>query len=234
MSIHIGAEKDKIAPRVIMPNDPNRAHYIADKYLQDAKLVNVVGGMLAYTGKYKDVDVTVFSCGIGLGSIGVYSYELFNDYDVESVLHIGTANSYTEEIKTNDLLLADSAYSNTVYDDEAGIENVDIFNSSFELNALVQDTAALKNIPLKTGRVHTTVAYYTESKDYTEFINKGCNVVEMETFSLLFNAKKFKRKATSLLIIANNLVSPEEVDKTKREEKYNEMIKLALESIIKK
>ena len=233
-TVHIESNKEDIAPRVLMPGDPNRAHYIAKKFLKDAVLVNKVRGELAYTGKYKDVDVTIFSSGMGVGSMGIYSYELFNDYDVQTIIRIGTAGAYSPDLKLYDILLADSAYSNTIYDDEAGIENVDVLNSSFELNSVIQDTAAVKGIKLTQGRVHTSVAFYTENKDYTKYTDKGCLAVEMETFALLFNAKKFKRQATALLTISDNLVTHEIMDSTQRERTLDEMIVLALESIIKK
>jgi purine-nucleoside phosphorylase len=233
-TVHIESKKEDIAPRVLMPGDPNRAHYIAQKFLTDARLVNKVRGELAYTGKYKDVDVTIFSSGMGVGSMGIYSYELFNDYDVQSIIRIGTAGAYTPDLKLYDVLLADSAYSNTIYDDEAGIENVDILNSSFELNSLIMDTAALKGIKLTQGRVHTSVAFYSENKDYSRYTDKGCLAVEMEAFALFFNAKKFKRQATALLTISDNLVTHEIMDSTQREKTLDNMILLALDSIIKK
>ena len=90
MTVHIEAEKGQIAKRVLMPGDPNRAKYIADKYLNNVKLVNSLRGELAFTGTYKDVEVTIFSSGMGIGSMGIYSYELFNDYDVDSIIRIGT------------------------------------------------------------------------------------------------------------------------------------------------
>ena len=95
MTVHIEAEKGQIAKRVLMPGDPNRAKYIADKYLNNVKLVNSLRGELAFTGTYKDVEVTIFSSGMGIGSMGIYSYELFNDYDVDSIIRIGTAGSYS-------------------------------------------------------------------------------------------------------------------------------------------
>ena len=234
MTVHIESKKEEIAPRVLMPGDPNRACYIAKKFLTDAKLVNTVRGELAFTGKYKDVDVTIFSSGMGIPSMGIYSYELFNDYDVQTIIRIGTAGAYVEDLKLYDILLADSAYSQTVFDDEAGIENIEILNSSFELNSLIQDTAAVKGIKLKPGRVHTTSAFYSESKDYSKFTEKGCLAVEMETYALLFNAKKFKRQATALLTISDNLITHEVMNSEQREKTLDEMITLALESIIKK
>ena len=233
MTVHIESTKEDIAPRVLMPGDPNRAHYIASKYLKDAKLVNRVRGELAYTGTYKDVPVTIFSSGMGIGSMGIYSYELFNDYDVEKIIRIGTAGSYKEDLKVYDIVVADSAYSNTCYDEEAGIENIDTINSSFELNSTIIDTAALKNIKVTTGRLHTSLAFYTESKDYTKYTDLGCVAVEMEAYALLFNAKKFKKQATAIVTISDNLITHEEINSEERERKLDEMIMLALESIIK-
>ena len=101
-TVHIGCEVGDIAPRVLMPGDPNRAHYIADKFLENARLVNTVRGELAFTGKYRGVDVTVFSSGMGVGSMGIYSYELYNDFNVQAIIRIGTAGSYKEDLKLYD------------------------------------------------------------------------------------------------------------------------------------
>lgn len=233
MTVHIEAEKGQIAKRVLMPGDPNRAKYIADKYLNNVKLVNSLRGELAFTGTYKDVEVTIFSSGMGIGSMGIYSYELFNDYDVDSIIRIGTAGSYSEDLKVYDLLVADSCYSKTYFDEEAGKENVEIINSSGDLNGIIMKTAALKRIDAKLGRVHTTEAFYTENKDYTPFIELGCKAVEMECYALFYNAKKFLKKATAILTISDNLITHEEIDAKEREQKLDDMIFLALESIIK-
>ena len=233
-TVHIGAQKEDIAPRVLMPGDPNRAKYIAEHYLENPKLVNEVRAEYAYTGTYKGVPVTIFSSGMGIGSMGIYSYELFNDYDVQAIIRIGTAGSYKEDLKVYDMLLADSAYSDTCYDEEAGIENIEILNSSFELNSLILDTATMRGTKLRQGRVHTSLAFYTASNDFSKYTNKGCQVVEMETYALLFNAKKFKRQATALLTVSDNLITHELIDSEAREKKMDEMITLALESIIKK
>ena len=233
-TVHIESNKEDIAPRVLMPGDPNRAYYIASKYLENAKLVNKVRGELAYTGTYKGVSVTIFSSGMGIPSMGIYSYELFNDYDVESIIRIGTAGAYTEDLKVYDLLLADSAYSLTSFDEESGPENMEIINTSSELNSVIMNTARVKGINLKTGRVHTSEAFYSDSKDFTKYTDMGCLAVEMETFALMYNANKFMRKATALLTISDNLVTHELIDSKAREQKLDEMIVLALESIIKK
>ncbi len=233
MTVHIEADKTEIAKRVLMPGDPNRATYIANKYLTNVKCVNKVRGELAYTGYYKGVEVTVFSSGMGIPSAGIYSYELFNDYDVDTIIRIGTAGSYTEELKLYDILVADSAYSLTYFDEEAGREDIEIINSSGDLNGVILNTARIRGIDAKVGRVHTSLAFYTENKDYQKFIDLGCKAVEMETYAILYNAKKFYKKATSILTISDNLITHEEINSEEREKKLDEMIVLALESIIK-
>lgn len=233
MTVHIEAEKGQIAKKVLMPGDPNRALYIANKYLENPKCVNRLRGELAFTGKYKGVPVTIFSSGMGIGSMGIYSHELFNDYDVDEIIRIGTAGSYTEDFKLYDILVADSSYSKTYFDEEAGREDIEIINSSGDLNAKIMNTAVLKRINARLGRVHTTEAFYTENKDYKKFTDMGCKAVEMETYALLYNAKKFLKKATAILTISDNLITHEEIDPKAREQKLDEMIFLALESIIK-
>ena len=232
-TVHIEAEKGQIAPRVLMPGDPNRAAYIATRYLENRKLVNKVRGELAYTGTYKGVPVTVFSSGMGIPSMGIYSYELFNDYDVETIIRIGTAGSYVEDLKVFDVLLADSAYSKTSFDEESGFENIRVINSSFDLNSTILDTAALKGINVKQGRVYTSEAFYSDKTDHSDVINEGCKVVEMEAYALFYNAKKFKKKATALITVSDSFVTHEEMYSQTREQKLDEMIVLALESIIK-
>ena len=234
-TVHIEAEKEDIAKRVLMPGDPNRVKYIAEKYLTDAKLVNKLRGELAYTGYYKDVKVTIFSSGMGIPSMGIYSHELFDYYDVDTIIRIGTAGSYLPDLKVYDLLLANSAYSKTYFDEEAGREgdNVEIINSSQELNGVVLNTARIRDINITEGRVHTSLAFYNKLTDYSKYTNLGCKAVEMETYALLYNAKKFYKKATAILTISDNLVTHEIIDPMERERKLDEMIVLALESIIK-
>ncbi len=230
---HIEANKEDISKKVLMPGDPNRVKYIALNYLTNPRLVNQLRGELAYTGTYKDNEVTIFSSGMGIPSMGIYSYELFNDYDVDIIIRIGTAGSYVEELKPYDLLLATSSYSTTTFDEESGIDNINVLNSSFEINSVIENTSHIRKIPIKTGRVHTTEAFYNDSKPVSEATNNECVAVEMETYALLFNAKKFHKQATALLTISDNLVTGEKMTPEEREKRLDEMITLALESIIK-
>ena len=233
MTPHIEAEIGDIAKYVLMPGDPNRATYIANKYLEEARLVNKVRGELAYTGKYKGVEVTVFSSGMGIGSMGIYSHELFDVYDVNAIIRIGTAGAYKEELKPYTIIIADSSYSDTNFDLESGSEDIEIINSSFELNNIINMTANIRRINVITGRVYTTDAFYTDRRNYDYFINKGCIATEMETYALLYNAKKFHKMASSILTISDNLITHEELSSEERERRLDDMIVLALDSIIK-
>jgi purine-nucleoside phosphorylase len=233
-TVHIEAQKEQIAPRVLMPGDPNRAAYIAARYLDHPKLVNKLRGELAYTGTYKGVSVTIFSSGMGIGSMGIYSYELYNDYDVENIIRIGTAGSYVPELNVGDVFLADSAFSKTNFDVESGIEDLKVINSSFDLNSTILDTAAMKGIKVTQGRVYTTEAFYSDKTDYSDIIDEGCKAVEMEAYALFYNAKRFKKKASALITISDSFVTHELMDAQTREQKLDDMITLALESIIKK
>ena len=233
MTPHIEAEIGEIAKYVLMPGDPNRATYIANKYLEEARLVNKVRGELAYTGKYKGVEVTVFSSGMGIGSMGIYSHELFDVYDVNAIIRIGTAGAYKEELKPYTIIIADSSYSDTNFDLESGSEDIEIINSSFELNNIINMTANIRRIDVITGRVYTTDAFYTDRRNYDYFINKGCIATEMETYALLYNAKKFHKMASSILTISDNLITHEEMSSEERERRLDDMIVLALDSIIK-
>lgn len=233
MTPHIEAEIGDIAKYVLMPGDPNRATYIANKYLEEARLVNKVRGELAYTGKYKGVEVTVFSSGMGIGSMGIYSHELFDVYDVNAIIRIGTAGAYKEELKPYTIIIADSSYSDTNFDLESGSEDIEIINSSFELNNIINMTANVRRIDVITGRVYTTDAFYTDRRNYDYFINKGCIATEMETYALLYNAKKFHKMASSILTISDNLITHEEMSSEERERRLDDMIVLALDSIIK-
>lgn len=231
-TVHIEADKEEISKLVLMPGDPKRCEYIAKTFLTSSKLVNDLRGETAYTGVYKDKLITVFSSGMGIASMGIYSYELFNHYDVNAIIRIGTAGSYVEDLKVYDLLLADSAYSQTNYDEEAINRDVHIVNASFDLNSKIIETAKRLEMDLKVGRVHTTEAFYRANYNLDKYTEKGCLAVEMETFALLLNAKKFNKKATSILTISDEILTKKEITPEEREKRLNQMIILALESII--
>jgi purine-nucleoside phosphorylase len=230
---HIEASKEEISKYVLMPGDPKRCEYIAKNFLTDARLINDVRGNTAYTGNYKGKMVTIFPSGMGIASMGIYSYELFYDYDVDVIIRVGTAGSYEEDLKVYDILLVESAFSETNYDEEAINRNVNIVNASVELNSKIIDSSIRLGIDIKTGRIHTTEAFYKANDNIDKYYYQyNCLAVEMESFALFLNARRFNKKATSLLTISDELLSKKSISSEERELKLNKMITLALESII--
>ena len=230
---HNEAKKEDIAKVVIMPGDPKRAKYIAENYLDDAKLVNEVRGMLAYTGYYKGKRLTVMAHGMGIPSVAIYTYELFKFYDVDVIIRVGSAGAYTDELKLRDVILATESYSDTNYDMSFNNENVDIIRSNEELNNIIINKAKELDINLKVGRIYTSEAFYTQEEVYEKMYNSyGCLAVEMETFALLYNAYVLGKKATSILTISDSLVTKEETTSEERQNSFNNMLVLALESIL--
>lgn len=232
MTPHINAKKEDIAKTVLMPGDPLRAKYIAETYLTDYKLVNTVRNMFGYTGYYNGKKVTVMASGMGCPSIGIYSYELYKFYDVDSIIRIGTAGSFKKDLKIFDIVLADSAYSESHYAKIQNKTSDKILYSSKELNKKIKETAKKLNLDLKVERVLTTDAFYNETEEPTLVVLKtGAVAVEMEAFALFQNANYLKKKAACILTISDNLITKEETTSIEREKNLNDMIKLALESI---
>lgn len=232
-TIHIESEKNEIAKKIIMPGDPKRAEYIANKFLTSAKKINSVRGEDAYTGYYKGEIITVFSSGMGIPSMGIYSHELFKDFDADYIIRIGTAGSYVNEINVKDVYLADSAYSESSFAKMSINENMNVINSSTKVNEEVLKQAKLLGINIKTGRVHTTEAFYGYNKVNEKAVNEyKANIVEMETYALLLNALKLNKNATSILTISDSLVTGEELSREERTKSVDTMIVLALETLI--
>ena len=234
MTPHIEAQINEISPLVIMPGDPNRCKYIAEKYLTDVKLVNEVRGELAYTGYYKNKQVTIFSSGMGIPSMGIYSHELFTVYNVKAIIRIGSAGSYTNDLNVRDLFLATSSYTNSNYAlDYSGSSEKQVYSSS-ELNAVIKETSKGLNMSLEEGTCHSTESFYTKTLDLDKIVNEyNCKCVEMETFSLYLNARILNKQASALLTISDSFITKEELSSEEREKSFDEMITLALESIIK-
>ena len=228
---HIEAEKENIAPLVIMPGDPLRAKYISENYLTDAKLINEVRGELGYTGYYKGVRVTVFSSGMGIPSMGIYSHELFNFYDVKAIIRVGSAGSYIKDLKVKDLFLVESAFTESNYASSylKGAEKT-VYSSS-ELNDIIKETA---NNNIKMGKCYSTESFYTENFDMDKIVNEyGCDCVEMESFALFMNARHSNKLASCILTISDSFVTKEALSSEERETTFDSMITLALDSIIK-
>ncbi|NLL44152.1 MAG: purine-nucleoside phosphorylase [Mollicutes bacterium] len=233
MTPHIEAKKEDIASIVIMPGDPLRAKYIAENYLTDYMLVNDVRNMLAYTGYYKGKRVTVMASGMGNPSMGIYSYELFKFYDVDTIIRVGSCGAYTKNLNLYDLILVEESYSDSNY---AFVQNGfkdKIITSSSELNEVIIQKSKELNINLNIGRIHCTDVFYKDNNPFKELYEKyNCLATEMETFALFSNAKYLNKKATCILTVSDNLETKEETTSEERQNAFTQMIELALESIL--
>lgn len=234
MTVHIESKRDEIAKVVLMPGDPKRSEYIANKFLKDVKLVNSVRGMMAYTGYYKDKLVTIFPSGMGIPSMGIYSYELFKEYGVENIIRIGSCGGYSERLKLKDVILVTGSYSESTYAIYLDNYKEKIVKSDIGLNNIIESTA--KNIGKKIvkGNIYCSDVFYEKDYDYKERANKlDVLGIEMETFALFNNARKFDKKATALLTVSDLFGSQDKLTSLEREKELNDMITLALDSCLK-
>ena len=231
---HNRAQNGDFAPTVLMPGDPLRAKFIADTFLENPRLVTDVRGMLGYTGTYQGHPVSVMGSGMGMPSIGIYSYELYTQYGVENIIRIGSAGSYTEKARLFDVVLATGAYSESSYARTQSGDPDDIQLPNAELNDALRASAAAQNIPLIEGVIHSSDVFYREPFDekplYWERLRdeKGCVAVEMESFALFHNAKVLGKRAACLLTISDSFVSPEITTPEQLQTSFTAMMKVAL------
>ncbi len=228
---HINAEKNDIAKTVLMPGDPLRAKFIADNYLDNVKQFNTVRNMFGYTGTYKGKEISVMGSGMGMPSIGIYSYELYKFFDVENIVRIGSCGAYTDEIKLYDVLLATSAYSESSYAKvQSGDYEEDYTYPSKHLNEQIEKNAKTLNIPLRKGVIHSSDVFYRENFDDYKTIYKDHNAiaVEMESFALFHNAKVTGKNAACILTVSDSLVTKEATSADERQNAFTKMMEIAL------
>lgn len=231
MTVHNEAKKGDIAKTVLMPGDPLRARMIAEKYLKDCKLVNSVRGMYAYTGFYKGKLITVMASGMGIPSMGIYSYELYKFYDVENIIRIGSCGSLLPDLNLYDLVIARDCYSNSSYAKDFK-DSSNVFSCSSHLIDEIEEEAIKLNKNINKVRAYTSDTFYAES-DITDLVkNKGCSIIEMETFGLYFNAKLLNKSAVAIYTVSDNLITKEETTSDDRQNSFTDMIELALNTAI--
>ena len=231
---HIESRKNSIAKIVLMPGDPLRAKYIATKYLKRVKKVNDVRGMTAYTGYYKNKKITVFPSGMGIPSVGIYSYELFNFYNVETIIRIGTFGAYIPEIEVGDVVLATKSISDSTYGEVHSNSKAKSINSTNRLNQLIMNTAKATNVNIKNCFIYTTDVFYEPQNFHKKTIKKyKVSGVDMEAYGLFYNAKLLNKNATALLTASNSFCYKKELTIEERQKKLDKMIILALETCLK-
>ena len=227
---HNEAEKGEIARIVLMPGDPLRARHIAQTYLDQPVQFNAVRGMLGYTGEYRGRKVSVMGSGMGMPSIGIYSYELFRFYDVDAIIRVGSAGAYVSELNLFDLVLADSAWSESTYALAQSGESQDVQQPDPQLNEIIRSAAHKLQVPLHEGRIHSSDVFSHEQDELARYRSHGCVCVEMESFALFHNARVCGKQAACLLTISDSLISGAQTSAAQRERAFGQMMETALES----
>lgn len=239
MSIHISAAKSDIAPVVLMPGDPLRAKYIAEKFLENPTLVSSTRNVFFYTGNYKGKRITVGASGMGCPSIGIYTYELYTEYGVQCIMRIGTAGAYTTELGLFDIINTDKAYSESTYAKYACGFNEDFVEHQGVAFDIINETAGKLlaagelGKPIISGNIHSSDIFYRVDPKVPKIATKNnCGAVEMESFSLFANAKLLNRMAATILTISDVIPTREHISADQRERSLAPMMKLALESAL--
>lgn len=230
---HISAEYGDFAKTVLMPGDPLRSKFLAENYLENARLVNNVRGVQGYTGTYRGVPVSVMASGMGMPSIGIYSYELFNFYGVENIIRIGSAGAIREDIKVKDILFAQGACTDSNYAAQFGL------NGSFapicDYNLLITAVAEAEKLGAhyKIGNLYSSDVFYNADSTVTEkWRSLGVLGVEMETAALYVNAAYAHKNALTICTVSDHVLTGESLSSSERESGFTEMMEIALGTAI--
>lgn len=228
---HIGAKVGDIAPAVIMPGDPLRAKFIAETYLKELKCFNEVRGMLGYTGYYKDKLVSVMGHGMGIPSIGIYTYELYNFYGVDNIIRVGSAGGVREDVELRDIVIAQGACTNSNYEKQYGLPGTFAPIGDFGLLEKAVKIARRENYPIKVGNIFTSDVFYEDSPTLREWRKMGILAVEMEAAALYMNAARAGKKALCICTISDLPFTGEACTSDERQTSFTQMIELALEMV---
>ena len=232
MSVHINANKGDIADTILLPGDPLRAKYIAETFLEDVVLYNEVRNMFGYTGTYKGKRISVQGTGMGVPSISIYITELMAEYDVQKLIRVGTCGSIHKDVKVRDVILAQSASTDSKM-------NEIIFNginfaptADFDLLLKAYNAGVEKGLTLKVGNVFTEDVFYNEHAEHEKWAQYGILALEMESSALYTLAAKFGRQALSILTVSDHLLTGEVTTSEERQLTFNDMIVVALDAAI--
>ena len=228
---HIGAAYGEIADTVIMAGDPLRAQFMAETFLDDAVLFNNVRGMLGFTGYYKGRRVSVMGHGMGIPSIGIYTYELFNFYDVQTIIRVGSAGSYSMDLKLGDLVLAMGACTNSNYGDQYRLPGTFAPIADFGLVKRAAEECDRRGINYKVGNVLSSDTFYSDTPEAEGWMKMGVLAVEMEASALYMNAARAGKKALVICTISDHVLTGEETTAEQRQKTFTNMMEVALSLI---
>lgn len=231
MSIHISAQQGDITKTVLLPGDPLRAKYIADNFLQDVKLVSQTRNIYFFTGTYNGKPISVGASGMGCPSIGIYSYELFTEYEVDTIIRIGTCGAYTTKLKLFDLVNVDNAASESTFAKYAwGIKD-SLIRHQGKAFKIIKQTAKTLEMPLRNCNIHSSDIFYRKDPKMPKVAaDNKCLAVEMEAFALFANARYLGKNAATLLTVSDIIPTHEKISADQREKSLLPMMKLALEA----
>lgn len=230
---HNSAKPGDFAKTVLMPGDPLRAKFIADTFLENAKLVNNVRGIHGYTGTYKDVPVSVMASGMGMPSIGIYSYELFSQYDVDNIIRIGSAGAISAKLKLRDVVAAQGACTNSNFAHQYGLPGAFAPIADYTLLETAVAVAREIGVEMPVGNVLSSDTFYDASGSTMKWAEMGVLAVEMEAAALYMNAAKLGKRGLAICSISDSIVTGEELDAAQRQTTFTTMMKIALETAVK-
>lgn len=232
---HNEAKVGDIAKTVLMPGDPLRAKYIAETYLENVTCFNHVRGMLGFSGEFKGEKVSVMGSGMGMPSMAIYSFELFDLYDVENIIRIGSCGAYLPELKVFDTILATESHTeSTLFEVMAGKDDKVMYPSE-NINSVLNESAKELNLSLINGPIFSGDCFYNAQKDYylQEHEKTGAIAAEMESFALFANAKILGKNAACLLTVSDNIATHEAISSSERQLAFGQMMEIALNAAIR-
>ena len=228
---HIGAQIGEIARTVLMAGDPLRAKFMAETFLDDPVQFNSIRGMLGFTGTYKGKRVSVMGHGMGIPSIGIYTYELFNFYDVETIIRIGSAGSYSRDLHVGELILAMGACTDSNYGAQYGLPGTFSPIADFKLLRNAAEACERLGIRYKVGNVLSSDVFYRDTPNAESWIKMGVLAVEMEAAALYMNAARAGKRALTICTISDHVILGEDTTPEQREKTFTGMMEVALSLI---
>ena len=231
---HNNANKGDFAKTVLMPGDPLRAKFIAETFLTEPKLVNNVRGVQGYTGTYKGVPVSVMASGMGIPSIGIYSWELFNFYDVDNIIRVGSAGALADELQLMDVVAGAGACTDSNFAHQFGLNGTFAPIADFTLLSNAAEAARDNGVELHVGNVLSSDNFYNDGSDGPDQWKKmGVLAVEMEAAGLYMNAARAGKRALGLFTISDHIYRAEELTSEQRQNSFVQMITIALDTAVK-
>jgi purine-nucleoside phosphorylase len=235
MSTHIDAAPGEVAPHVLMPGDPLRARWIAETFLQDAACYNEVRGMLGYTGTYRGHRVSVQGSGMGQPSMSIYANELFREYDVRTVVRVGSCGALTEDLRLRDLVLASGACTDSSMNrirfsglDYAPVADFELLRAAYDAAQATQ-----RDVSARVGLIMSSDSFYHPRPELTaRMVEHGVLAVEMEASALYTLAAEFGRRALCICTVSDHVVTGEQTTAVERQETFADMVEIALEAML--